>query len=81
MEAIYEDSFEKNSYRFRPCHSRHTDLSQIQVTFTDIKCFVEGDIKGFDNDNIDYEIMVNILAECIKNERFMVYLQIFQKDI
>lgn len=76
LEAIYEGSFSKTSHGFRPKHSCHTALTQVQVCFTGVKWFVEGDIKGF-FDNIDHEVMVGILAERIKDERFLRLIRKF----
>ena len=53
LEAIYERQFEKTSHGFRPLRSCHTALSDIQKTFSGVKWFVEGDIKGF-FDNINH---------------------------
>lgn len=78
LEAVYEGSFVKSSQGFRPKHSCHTALSQIQRCFTGVKWFVEGDIKGF-FDNIDHEIMTSILAERIKDERFLRLIRKFLK--
>ena len=78
LEAVYEGSFAKTSHGFRPNHSCHTALSQVQVCFTGVKWFVEGDIKGF-FDNINHEVMVNILAERIKDERFLRLIRKFLK--
>lgn len=78
LEAVYEGSFTKNSHGFRPNHSCHTALSQIQVCFSGVKWFVEGDIKGF-FDNINHEVMVDILAERIKDERFLRLIRKFLK--
>lgn len=76
LEAVYEGGFAKTSHGFRPNHSCHTALSQVQVCFTGVKWFVEGDIKGF-FDNIDHEVMVGILAERIKDERFLRLIRKF----
>ena len=78
LEAIYESSFAKTSHGFRPNHSCHTALSQVQVNFTGVKWFVEGDIKGF-FDNIDHDVMIHILAERIKDERFLRLIRKFLK--
>lgn len=78
LEAVYEGSFAKTSHGFRPNHSCHTALAQIQVCFTGVKWFVEGDIKGF-FDNINHDIMVDILAERIKDERFLRLIRKFLK--
>lgn len=47
LEPICEAKFYERSNGFRPNHSCHTALSQVQVCFTGVKWFVEGDIKGF----------------------------------
>lgn len=78
LEAVYEGSFAKTSHGFRPKHSCHTALSQVQVCFTGVKWFVEGDIKGF-FDNINHEVMIGILAERIKDERFLRLIRKFLK--
>lgn len=44
LEAIYEPIFRDTSHGFRPERSCHTALQDIDVTFTGIKWFVEGDI-------------------------------------
>ena len=78
LEAIYEGSFAKTSHGFRPNHSCHTALSQVQVCFTGVKWFVEGDIKGF-FDNINHKVMMDALAERIKDERFLRLIRKFLK--
>ncbi|CDX00017.1 Group II intron-encoded protein LtrA [Desulfitobacterium hafniense] len=78
LEAVYEGSFAKTSHGFRPNHSCHTALSQVQACFTGVKWFVEGDIKGF-FDNINHEVMIGILAEHIKDERFLRLIRKFLK--
>lgn len=76
LEAIYEGSFAKSSHGFRPYRSCHTALEQVQTCFTGVKWFVEGDIKGF-FDAIDHEVMVKILSERIKDERFLRLIRKF----
>ena len=78
LEAIYEGSFAKTSHGFRPKHSCHTALDQVQKNFTGVKWFVEGDIKGF-FDNINHDVMVEILSERIKDERFLRLIRKFLK--
>ena len=70
LEAIYEGSFEHTSHGFRPKRSCHTALIDIQKTFTAVKWFIEGDIKGF-FDNINHDVLINILRERIADERFL----------
>lgn len=78
LEAVYEGGFAKTSHGFRPNHSCHTALRQAQVCFTGVKWFVEGDIKGF-FDNINHEVMIGILAERIKDEKFLRLIRKFLK--
>lgn len=76
LEAIYEGSFSETSHGFRPNRSCHTALGQVQVCFTGVKWFVEGDIKGF-FDAIDHDVMIGILSERIKDERFLRLIRKF----
>lgn len=62
LEAIYERHFENTSHGFRPNRSCHTALNEIQKTFTGVKWFIEGDIKGF-FDNINHATLIGILRE------------------
>lgn len=78
LEAVYENSFSDTSHGFRPKRSCHTALQQIQTRFTGVKWFVEGDIKGF-SDNINHEILIKILSERIKDERFLRLIRKFLK--
>lgn len=78
LEAIYENAFESNSHGFRPGKSCHTALEEIQLKFTGIKWFIEGDIKSF-FDNINHEILVEILSERIKDEKFLRLIRKFLK--
>lgn len=70
LEAIYENSFSYMSHGFRPDKSCHTALKYLQDNFIGAKWFIEGDIKGF-FDNIDHNVMVGILKERIKDDRFI----------
>ena len=76
LEAIYEGSFEHTSHGFRPKRSCHTALIDIQKTFTAVKWFIEGDIKGF-FDNINHDVLINILRERIADERFIRLIRKF----
>lgn len=68
LESIYEPQFSDNSHGFRPNRSCHTALKQIKNTFTGVRWFIEGDIKGF-FDNIDHHILINILRRRIDDEK------------
>lgn len=76
LEAIYEGSFSETSHGFRPNRSCHTALGRVQVCFTGVKWFVEGDIKGF-FDAIDHDVMIDILSERIKDDRFLRLIRKF----
>lgn len=76
LEAIYEGYFENSSHGFRPKRSCHTALNDIQKTFTGVKWFIEGDIKGF-FDNINHNILIDIMRERIVDERFLRLIRKF----
>lgn len=76
LEAIYEGYFEPISNGFRPNKSCHTALTHIQKTFTGVKWFIEGDIKGF-FDNINHNTLIGIMRERIKDERFLRLIRKF----
>ena len=70
LEAYYEPQFSDFSHGFRPHRSCHTALKQLQYTCTGTKWWVEGDIQGC-FDNISHEILLNILAADIRDDRFL----------
>ena len=76
LEAIYEGYFEHTSHGFRPKRSCHTALISTQKTFTAVKWFIEGDIKGF-FDNINHDVLIGILRERIVDERFLRLIRKF----
>lgn len=78
LENIYEDTFSNKSHGFRPNKSCHTALNQIQVSFTGVKWFIEGDIKAF-FDNIDHQILISILRKRIQDEYFIGLIWKFLK--
>ena len=76
LEAIYEGQFESCSHGFRPHKSCHTALTEIQKTYSGVKWFIEGDIKGF-FDNINHNVLIEILKERISDERFIRLIRKF----
>ncbi|WP_025692730.1 reverse transcriptase/maturase family protein [Paenibacillus zanthoxyli] len=70
LEGIYEGTFSIRSHGFRPNRSCHTALDQVHKTFTAVKWWVEGDIKGF-FDNIDHHVLINILRRKIDDTKFI----------
>ncbi len=73
LEAIYEPGFSVHSHGFRPNRSCHTCLTEVKRTFTGVKWFVEGDIKGC-FDNIDHHILISIVRRRITDENFIELL-------
>jgi group II intron reverse transcriptase/maturase len=70
LEAYYEPQFSEQSHGFRPNRGCHTALHHIHKTWSGTKWFIEGDIKGC-FDSIDHNILMNILRENIKDNRFL----------
>jgi group II intron reverse transcriptase/maturase len=70
LEAYYEPQFSDHSHGFRPRRGCHTALRQIKRTWDGTKWFIEGDIKGC-FDNIDHSILLSILGENIRDNRFL----------
>jgi len=70
LEAVYEPVFLDQSHGFRPNRSCHTALKSIDLGFTGIRWFVEGDIKGC-FDNIDHHKLVEIIGNKIKDARLI----------
>lgn len=78
LEGIYDPIFSPASHGFRPDRSCHTALAQIQVTFTGVTWFVEGDIHAY-FDSIDHHVLMHILRRRIHDEPFMALLWKFLK--
>lgn len=68
LESVYEPIFAESSHGFRPNRSCHTALQSITHSFTGVRWFVEGDIKGF-FDHIDHEVLVRLVGQKIKDAR------------
>jgi len=70
LEAYYESIFSERSHGFRPNRGCHTALTEIQKSWKGTKWFIEGDIKGC-FDNIKHDILLNIIAERIHDNRII----------
>jgi group II intron reverse transcriptase/maturase len=70
LEAYYEPQFSDHSYGFRPGRGCHTALSKVADTWTGTTWFIEGDISDCFG-SLDHEVMVRILAEKIRDNRFL----------
>jgi group II intron reverse transcriptase/maturase len=70
LEAFYEPQFSDRSHGFRKGLGCHTALREIQQTWTGTVWFIEGDISDCFG-SIDHEILLGILAERIRDNRFL----------
>jgi group II intron reverse transcriptase/maturase len=70
LEAYYEPQFSSLSHGFRPGRGCHTALQEIGGRWKGVTWFIEGDICAF-FDSIRPEVLVQILAEQIHDNRFL----------
>jgi group II intron reverse transcriptase/maturase len=70
LEAYYEPQFSGRSHGFRKGRGCHTALREIANTWTGTVWFIEGDISDCFG-SIDHEVMLSILAEKIRDNRFL----------
>jgi retron-type reverse transcriptase len=70
LEAYYEPQFSGRSHGFRPGRGCHTALGEVARTWTGTTWFIEGDVADCFG-SFDHEIMVKILAEKIRDNRFL----------
>ena len=70
LEAYYEPHFSDRSHGFRPRRGCHTALREVEKTWTGTTWFIEGDISDCFG-SLDHEIMVRILSEKIRDNRFL----------
>ncbi len=73
LEAYYEPQFSKHSHGFRPGLGCHSALIEVR-SWTGTKWFIEGDISQY-FDTIDHAILIDILGEKIKDNRFLKLIQ------
>ena len=78
LEAYYEPQFSDHSHGFRPRRGCHTALSEVARTWTGVRWFVEGDIKGC-FDNIDHDVLLSVLGEKLHDNRFLRLLKYLLK--
>ena len=70
LEAYYEPRFSGRSHGFRPGRGCHTALSEVVETWKGTHWFIEGDISDCFG-SLDHKIMIKILAEKIRDGRFL----------
>jgi len=70
LEAYYEPTFSGHSHGFREGRGCHTALREIQKAWSGTTWFIEGDISDCYG-SVDHEILMGILAEKIRDNRFL----------
>jgi group II intron reverse transcriptase/maturase len=70
LEAYYEPQFSGHAHGFRPSRGCHTALREVYYKWQGTSWFIEGDIRGC-FDSIDHTILLSILREKIRDNRFM----------
>src|ERR1700722_4335766 len=70
LEAYYEPTFSDHSHGFRPGRGCHTALTDVAISWTGTTWFIEGDIPDCFG-SLDHEVMINILSEKIRDNRFL----------
>ena len=70
LEAYYEPMFSDHSHGFRKGRGCHTALRKVQETWTGSVWFIEGDISDCFG-STDHEILMKILGEKIRDNRFL----------
>ena len=70
LEAYYEPQFSGRSHGFRPGLGCHTALREVEDVWSGTTWFIEGDISDCFG-SLDHEIMVSVLAEKIRDNRFL----------
>src|SRR3954469_6695004 len=74
LEAYYEPQFSDRSHGFRTGRGCDTALRDIHVAWKGTVWYIEGDIKGC-FDNIDHSVLLSILREKIRDNRFLILVE------
>lgn len=74
LEAYYEPRFSDRSHGFRPGRGCHTALREVANTWTGTTWLIEGDISDCFG-SLDHELMIQILSEKIRDNRFLRLLR------
>jgi group II intron reverse transcriptase/maturase len=70
LEAYYEPQFSQHSHGFRAGRGCHSALEEITQHWRGVKWYVEGDISRC-FDSLDHQVMLSILREKLKDNRFL----------
>jgi group II intron reverse transcriptase/maturase len=79
LNELYESSFSDHSHGFRPNRSCHSALHEVYLKFQGTVWWIDADIKGC-FDNINHEILLNILKEKIRDNKFIHLINLFLKS-
>ena len=74
LESYYEPRFSDRSHGFRPGLGCHTALREVANTWTGTTWLIEGDISDCFG-SLDHELMIQILSEKIRDNRFLRLLR------
>lgn len=70
LEAYYEPQFSDRSHGYRPGRGCHTALREVEKYWTGTTWFIESDVTDCFG-SLDHEVMLSILAEKIRDNRFL----------
>jgi group II intron reverse transcriptase/maturase len=70
LEAYYEPQFNARSHGFRPQRGCHTALSEVAITWSGTRWFIETDISRC-FEKIDHRVLASILREKLHDNRFL----------
>lgn len=79
LEALWEPIFLEYSHGFRPKRSCHTALLYTTLKFTGTKWWIDADIQRC-FDSINHEILLKILKEKIREQKFIHLINLFLKN-
>jgi group II intron reverse transcriptase/maturase len=74
LERVYEPIFESSSHGFRPRHSPHTALQQIEHEWTAVKWMIDMDLRDYFT-TIPHDLLMGLLGKKIEDKRFLRLIQ------
>ena len=78
LEALYDPHFSIHNHGYRTNKSCHTALIELKRTFKGTKWWIDADIKNY-FDNINHVVLLNILKEKIREQKFIHLINLFLK--
>jgi RNA-directed DNA polymerase len=74
LERVYEPIFENSSHGFRPQHSPHTALQQIEHEWTAVKWMIDMALRDYFT-TIPHDLLMGLLGKKIEDKRFLRLIQ------